>query len=332
MKNKVISSLFVLMFILTNLVKSWAETGDKPTLMIGSVIASEAVKSLAATDNKTRDLDQLIQSLDSEFQNQINATRKFQIVGAKSVMQQLSQVQEFQNSGNVDPSTAARFGELAGASLIAIPSITEFIYAKDSRNFGGLGKSVDVTVLRVRCILNVYDTTKGTLKGSARFVREERDNDLGSGLGSSLEKQVIGNIAEALSGEMSNRLVDFEFPPRVVLALGPNVAFNRGDQSGIKLGEIYEVYATQVEEIEGEKFEVEFPVGIIRIIRSDPKLTYGQVQGENLGIAKGCTVRKKQEIPENPAVSLPNSNQNNAPSSTQPEQQSLRDRLRNQLK
>jgi hypothetical protein len=37
-----------------------------------------------------------------------------------------------------------------------------------------------------------------------------------------LEKQVIGKIAEALSGEMSNRLVDFEFPPRVVLALGPN--------------------------------------------------------------------------------------------------------------
>ena len=187
-------------------------------------------------------------------------------------------------------------------------------------------------MLRVRCILNVYDTTKGTLKGSARFVREERDNDLGSGLGSSLEKKVIGNIAEALSGEMSNRLVDFEFPPRVVSVLGTQVAFNRGDQSGIKVGEIYEVYATQVKELEGEKFEVEFPVGIIRIIRSDQKLTYGQVQGENLGIAEGCTVRKKQGIPENPAVSLPNSNQNNAPSSTQPEQQSLRDRLRNQLK
>ena len=76
MKNKVISSLFVLMFILTNLVKSWAETGDKPTLMIGSVIASEAVKSLAATDNKTRDLDQLIQSLDSEFQNQIIGSKR----------------------------------------------------------------------------------------------------------------------------------------------------------------------------------------------------------------------------------------------------------------
>lgn len=318
----------LLSFSLANAADLFAVDTKKPTLMIGNVIALDAVKQLASSENRTRDLDQLVQSLDSEFQNQVNATRKFEVVGAKSVLQQLNQVQEFQNSGNVNPATAARFGELTGAGLIAIPSITEFIYAKESRNFSGAGKSVDITVLRVRCILNVYDTTKGTLKASARFLKEERDGNLRAGLGSSLEKQIIGNIAEALSGQMSNRLVDVEFPPRVVLTLGPNVAFNRGDQAGIKLGDLYEVYATQVEELEGEKLEIEIPVGLIKISRITPKITYGIIQGDNLGIAKGCTVRKKQGQAETEKADGGSSSPTPPPVK---EARSLRDRLKDQI-
>ena len=139
---------------------------------------------------------------------------------------------------------------------------------------------------------------------------------------------MIGNIAEALSGEMSNRLVDVEFPARVVIALGPTVGFNRGDQSGVKVGDIYEIYATQVEEVEGEKLEIESPVGEIKIDRVTPKVSYGKVQGENLGIAKNCTVRKKQQLPEASTPKTGGDSTAKQPSSGN----SLRDRLRERLK
>lgn len=267
----------------------------KPTLMIGNVIAIDAVQKLAKESGNARDLEQLIQTLDPFFQNEVAATRKFQIVGAnKATLGQLIQVQEYHQSGMVNPETAAHFGQLTGAQLIAVPSIVEFLYGKETRKFGGVGKSVDLTVLRVRCILNVYDTSKGTLKGTAKFKHEEYDSNLRTALGSVLSKQVIGNIAEKLAGQMSNRVVDVEFPPRVILAIGKQVAFNRGDQSGIKKGDIWGVYATQKEELEGEVFEAEIEVGEIKITRITPKLSYGVVQGENLGIAKGCVVRPKE--------------------------------------
>ena len=303
------------------------KAGKKPTLMIGSVIAIDAVKQLSKDSGHTRDLDQLIQSLDSFFQNEVTATRKFQVVGAKAALKQLNEVQEFHNSGNVDGATAARLGEITGAQLLAIPSIIEFLYGKETRNFSATGKSVDITVLRVRCILNVYDTTKGTLKGSAKFLKEEQDNNLRGGLGSVLAKKVIGNIAESLAGQMSNRLVDVEFPPRVVMALGTTVGFNRGDQAGVKIGDIWEVYATDVVELEGEKLIIEIPVGVIKIDRITPKVSYGKVLGENLGIAKNCTIRKKQEIPK------ANGPGGGGSTPTDPEKpKSLRDRLKEKLK
>lgn len=329
MKKEILLLTFVLVGLLVSPVTTSAAQAKKPVLIIGSVFVPPAVKELAAGDNRARDLDQLVQTLDSEFQNQIVATRKFEVRAAKQAWAQLSQNQEFENSGNVDSATAARMGELTGASLMAIPTINEFIYAKETRKFSGVGKSVDITVLRVRCILNVYDTTKGTIKGTARFVKNEQNNNLRAGLGSSLSKQVIGNIAEALSGQMSNRLVDVEFPARVVIALGTTVGFNRGDQAGVKIGDIWEVYATQVEEVEGEKLEIEIPVGEIKIDRITPKVSYGKVQGENLGIAKNCVVRKKQQVPE---TSTPNSSGGGSTTKPPSSGGSLRDRLRDRLK
>ena len=54
-----------------------------------------------------------------------------------------------------------------------------------------------------------------------------------------------------------------------------------------------EVYAVQEvkDEDSGEVFRNEIPVGNAQIVRSDAKQSFGMIEGEDTGIAKGCVVK-----------------------------------------
>jgi hypothetical protein len=81
--------------------------------------------------------------------------------------------------------------------------------------------------------------------------------------------------------------------PAKVLTTSPRILINRGSEADFNVGARVEFYATEdvKDEDTGEIFKNEVKVGEGVIKSSDPKQSYAEVFGENLGISKGCLVK-----------------------------------------
>lgn len=272
-----------------------APAPEKKRLCIGPIVAikSAAQKALKAGQSDT--LQQTIETLDTTLIDQVNGSRKFEVVARKDTLKSLINEQEFGDSGNVDPATAAQALKLAGAQYLMFTTVTDFTMGKEQLNFQGIGATANREAIRVNCSIQIYDTTTGKLIESAKFRGEEayvsRDGSVTAD-GVSLTK-----ITDRLSAEILNHLIDVIYPAKVAAKMGTQVTINRGEGAGVKVGEVWTVFALGDEITDpdtGEKLgRNEAEIGTLTISRVTAKLSYGEASEDN-GIAVGNIVRRKQ--------------------------------------
>jgi curli biogenesis system outer membrane secretion channel CsgG len=281
-----------------------AQTGpvpEKKRLCIGPIVAIKSASQKALKAGQSDTLQQTIETLDTTLIDQANSSRKFDVVARKDALKSLLNEQDFGASGNIDPATAAQAFKLAGAQYLMLTTITDFVMGKEALNFDGIGASVNREAVRVNCSIQIYDTTTGKLIESARFRGEDANVSRDSSVtadGVSLTK-----ITDRLAADILTRLVDVIYPAKVAAKLGTQITINRGEGAGVKLGQVWTVFALGDEITDpdtGEKLgRNEAEIGTITITRVTPKLSYGEVSEDN-GIAVGNIVRPKQEAPATP--------------------------------
>ena len=81
--------------------------------------------------------------------------------------------------------------------------------------------------------------------------------------------------------------------PRGLAVTGQQVLINRGTPAGFKEGMQVDFFAFEEikDEDSGETFRNEVPVGKGSVTRADQKQSYAVIEGNNLGVAKGCIVK-----------------------------------------
>ena len=272
-----------------------APAPEKKRLCIGPIVAikSAAQKALKAGQSDT--LQQTIETLDTTLIDQVNSSRKFEVVARKDTLKSLINEQELGDSGNVDPATAAQALKLAGAQYLMFTTVTDFTMGKEQLNFQAIGATANREAIRVNCSIQIYDTTTGKLIESAKFRGEEtyvsRDGSVTAD-GMSLTK-----ITDRLSAEILSHLIDVIYPAKVAAKMGTQITINRGEGAGVKVGEVWTVFALGDEITDpdtGEKLgRNEAEIGTITISRVTAKLSYGEASEDN-GIAVGNVVRRKQ--------------------------------------
>ena len=162
----------IVTMVLVNFLMVWtsqAVFAQKKTLCVGPIVAIDSIKIKAARAGKALELDQVIQTLDSTLVDQLNGTRKFDVVARKAALRPLMDEQDFGDSGNVDPATAAKIMKLAGAQYMLMTTVTDFVYGTENLKFEGIGVEAKRETVRVSCSVQIYDTTTGKLLESARF-------------------------------------------------------------------------------------------------------------------------------------------------------------------
>src|ERR1039458_2359036 len=82
----------------------------KATLAVSSIKPTPSLAASVKPDKKT-EMGRIIESLDSQLVDRINATRKFDVVG-RSDLSDIIKEQDLGASGNVDAKTAAKAGKL----------------------------------------------------------------------------------------------------------------------------------------------------------------------------------------------------------------------------
>ena len=124
MTNKTMLALtaFILFLIPASIVS--AQAAQKPRLAIQDIVATTAVRNQAQSSGQLNVLDQIMQGANSQLEDTINATKRFDIV-PRSKYRTILKEQEIADSGDVDPSDPqrARAFKMAGAQYVATVTV-----------------------------------------------------------------------------------------------------------------------------------------------------------------------------------------------------------------
>lgn len=274
-----------------------APTGPA-TVAVGKIKVNAAVAERAEAQGRRGELAVVLQTLEGQFINALNETRKFQVVN-RHRRDELMKEQAFASSGNVDTDdpNAAQMGKMAGAKYLLLPEIYDFQDGAESIRYQTVGKQANRRVVLVKIRMDIDDATTGKILETAKVQVKKLKSSGGDSFGSGGGDDLLTEAAEDMALRLCRRVVEVIFPARVLSKIGNQVTLNRGDGTGIKKGDFYEVFGLGEELVDPDTGKSlgrdEVKVGEVKISRVLPDKSNGEVVGEDLGVAKGCVVRAK---------------------------------------
>lgn len=205
--------------------------------------------------------------------------------------------QDFGKSGRVDESKAVEIGKLLGARLLIFGTVNEFDYAST----GGI-KILGVTLSGSKAVTSlsgrIVDAMTGEILGSVSGQGEEKGTSFSlntymglsfsakefknSTVGKSVDAAIstFASAAAAKIGEVSGKLAaaaQRQSITGVVLAVIPDgVIINLGSSAGVMKGQYFDVF--RLTYVPGLMDPVRIPVGMLKIISSDPGAAVGQME------------------------------------------------------
>ena len=301
MKNSILRNIgFGLLSVLLLPALASAQEG-KATLAVSSIKPTPSLATAVKPDKKI-EMGRIIESLDSQLIDRINATRKFDVVG-RSDLSDIIKEQDLGASGNVDAKTAAKAGKLTGAKYLLVTTVDDFQDYVEKATFEGTGRSATKRVFRLSVVGKVYDASTGKLLESANFqtgndafkqIQEERSYSVKDG---ELSDEMMVAVARDLAQRIANRIADVVFPAKVLVKRDKEVTINRGEGGGVAVGNIFNVYALGEELTDPDTKESlgreEAKVGRVKITQVNPKTSTAEIL-EDTGIDKGAILRKPQ--------------------------------------
>ena len=192
--------------------------------------------------------DRIIESLDSQLVDRINATRKFDVVG-RSDLKEVVGEQDLGGSGNVDAKTAAQAGKLAGAKYLLVATVDDFQDYVEKATFEGTGRTATKRVFRFSVVGKIYDSSTGKLLESANFqtgndefkqIQQERNYVVKDG---ELSDEMMVAVSRDMAEKIANRVADVVFPAKVLVKRDKEITINRGEGAGVAVGATFNVYA-----------------------------------------------------------------------------------------
>jgi len=300
MKNFIRNIGFGLLSVLLLPALASAQEG-KATLAVSSIKPTPSLAASVKPDKKL-EMGRIIESLDSQLIDRINATRKFDVVG-RSDLGDILKEQDLGASGNVDAKTAAQAGKLTGAKYLLVTTIDDYQDYVEKATFEGTGRSATKRVFRLSIVGKVYDASTGKLLESANFqtgndefkqIQEERSYTVKDG---ELSDEMMVAVSRDMAQKIANRIADVIFPAKVLIKRDKEVTINRGEGGGVAVGDTFNVFALGEELIDPDTKESlgrdEVKVGKVKITQVNPKTSTGEIL-DDTGIDKGAILRKSQ--------------------------------------
>ena len=285
--------------------------GKKDTIFVGRIQIQPSIQDKAQQQNRTTELNRVSDSLDTQLSAAPSATRVFELVERKR-KSDLELEQAFASVA-VDPNdaNAAKTLKMAGAKYVLLPEIDGFEDFSDTQIHQAIGRVSSKRTVDLSATVKIVDTTTGKLLPDVPSIQLEKIDSIEvQQLGTNLVKdRVFVEIAKEMANRLSQEVIGFLRPAKVLAVTGSQFLINRGSPSGFVSGEKVEFYTTEdvKDKDTGEVYKNEAVVGQGVVLRSDVKQSFAKADGENLGITVGTTVRiqKAQTAVGDAGTSLP---------------------------
>jgi curli biogenesis system outer membrane secretion channel CsgG len=271
----------------------------KATIAVSSIKPTPSLDASVKPDKKL-EMGRIIESLNSQLIDRINATRKFDVVGRNDLNDILNE-QDLGASGNVDAKTAAKAGKLTGATFLLVTTVDDFQDYVETATFAGTDRSATKRVFRLSVVGKLYDSSTGKLIESANLqtgndafkdISENRSYSVKDG---NLTDEMMVAVARDLAQKIANHFADVIFPAKVLVRRDKEVTINRGEGGGVAVGDTFNAFALGQELIDPDTKESlgreEVRVGKVKITQVNPKTSTAEIL-DDTGINTGAILRK----------------------------------------
>jgi len=234
-----------------------------------------------------------------EMEASIQKNRKFTLVSRKKeVLQDIREEQEFAKS-ELTAGNAAAEGQIKNANFLILPTVQDFKFYRSSKAVPNLDNKyirVDSGMLEVN--VQVIDTATGGIKTTfymkSSFATKKKVVNSKSGAPNSIH---YTKLAKKVSGSMTDQLVNIVFPMRIINLQGQQVFINRGNDGGLKVGQVLKVFRPGIALIDPDTGEnlgsAETEVGNVKVTRINPKFTMAKIEKSIEPMEKGDIIREK---------------------------------------
>lgn len=296
-KSSSILGVFLLISSFLNIqpVSAQLIQGEKDTILIGRLQIQPSVKDMAVKQSREIELNNVAESLETQFINALSATGVFQIVERKrkgdiEIEQAFATVAVNPNDKN-----AAKALHMTGAKYAFLLQIDGFEDITETEEYAAVGRETRRRKLFLSAVVQIVNTTTGELLPDVPSVQLNKTVEvemMRPGTTMASEKAVI-ELAKEMANKLSQKSVVLLRPAKVLSITGKEVFINRGTEAGFNKDDLVEIYST--EDVKdtgtGTVYKKEVPMGQATITRVDAKNSYAVITGEDLGIVINCIVK-----------------------------------------
>jgi hypothetical protein len=265
----------------------------KKKIAITKIAATDSVKARMSTQGVGLSLSSVLEALDSQVYDRVLNSKRFEVL-ERSDADALAK--EAGAAG-----TAFQFNQ---ADYLLTIRVDGFNDRMETKRLASLGKTVTARVIELSAVAKITEVATQRAVASTNFQVSRRQADQLSGnttekVGESSDVLLI-DITREMAQKIASRVSDAVFPARVLAKRDKLVTINRNDTSGIKVGQVWEVFTLGEDLVDpdtGEKSREEVPVGTVKISRVTPQNSQAEII-EDTGIDKLALVRLKTDVTE----------------------------------
>ena len=235
-------------------------------------------------------------SLIADVENAIRNGRKFELLTRRgAAMEAIRKEQEFAKSG-LAAADAAEEGQMANAQSLVQVEVTQFSFGRSSSRVPNTEKYRVSDHCRLELSVQIIDTSRGSVTAAFPIkVSTSSGSSMANKVGAA-NSVIMDQALEKAAGVLANMLSDTIFPIQVMTVKGKRLWVNRGNDSGLKVGDVFDVFEPGEELIDPQTGEslgsAEMEVGKARVVRINPKVTVVEMtEGDPSYIQPGFILR-----------------------------------------
>ena len=258
----------------------------KKKLAITKMIATPSLEARMKKQGVGLSLGSVLEALDSQVHDRVLNTRRFDIL-------------ERSDADALATESAATGQAFAfnKADYVMTIRVDSFNDRTEERRLASLGKTVRARVIELSAVAKITEVATQRAVASTNFKVSKRDSENRSEnttvrVGEATDDLMIQAVAE-MAQKIAGRAADVVSPARIIGKRDKLVTINRNDQSGIAVGQVWEVFTLGDELTDpdtGEKSREEVLVGKVKVTRVTPQNSQAEIL-EDTGIDRGAVVR-----------------------------------------
>jgi hypothetical protein len=256
-----------------------AEEEGKFRVAVGDLVISQAL-SPAATKTVANS------SLMANIENALRNGRKFEVLTRRASAMEATRKEQALAASDLSSGNAAQSGQFSNAQAIVNVEVLKFSFGRSSNPVPNIANKYTVSdSCNIELSVQILDTRTTSILASfpikaSSGTAPEVVNSVGSA-----NTAVMTRTLESAAGYLANRVADTIFPITVVTVRGKQIWINRGDDSGMKLGEIFEVFEPGEELFDPQTKEslgtTEALMGKAKVTRINPKVSIVEMTAGN---------------------------------------------------